>query len=131
VPTAESSDDRGLIATQSINSQDCLCSVPVTAALRVTPGCTAVFEVPQNLWQKLPWYVQLALLLLAEACKGPGSRYAEYIKTLPTHIDVPALWTDEDLQQLKCQYFIEQVTQALHLSVLVVQCRSQAQKLMS
>eukprot|EP00775_Hariotina_reticulata_P013495 gene13494-13620_t len=52
--------------------------------------------------------LQLALLVLAEARKGPGSPYAEYIKTLPGFIDVPALWKDEELQQLKCQYFIEQ-----------------------
>lgn len=58
---------------------------------------------------QLPWYVQIALVLLEYSKQGPGSEFADYIKVLPQSVDVPVLWREEEWEQLKCQYCIQQV----------------------
>lgn len=69
------------------------------------------------MWQQLPWYGQLALTILSEWRQGSASKWADYIKQLPEAVDVPALWSDAELQQLRCGYFIEQVwLRACHCS---------------
>ncbi|WIA33481.1 hypothetical protein OEZ86_006609 [Tetradesmus obliquus] len=60
------------------------------------------------MWQQLPWYAQLALVLLSELQQGKSSKFADYSALLPEQVDVPALWSEEELQQLRCPYFIEQ-----------------------
>ncbi|WIA13342.1 hypothetical protein OEZ85_006924 [Tetradesmus obliquus] len=60
------------------------------------------------MWQQLPWYAQLALVLLSELQQGMSSKFADYSALLPEQVDVPALWSEEELQQLRCPYFIEQ-----------------------
>lgn len=52
---------------------------------------------------------QLALILLEEKVQARSSRFADYLAVLPREVDVPVLWSDSELQQLRCAYFIEQV----------------------
>ena len=98
-----------MVATADIAAGDCIINVPVSAAIRVYPGCPAVLQVPAALWQELPWYAQMALTLLHEVVQGPASKFADYCKQLPAAVDAPVLWQEEALQQLRCGYFIEQV----------------------
>lgn len=84
--------------------------VPVSAAIRVYPGCPPALAVPQAVWQQLPWYGQLALTLLGEQRLGPASKWADYIRQLPGDVDVPVVWGEAEVQQLQCAYFIEQVS---------------------
>jgi hypothetical protein len=53
--------------------------------------------------------MQLALVLLSEVKQGRASKFSDYLALLPDQVDVPALWNEEELQQLRCPYFIEQV----------------------
>lgn len=108
-PALQPGSGRGLIAISDIQPGDCICNVPVSAALRVFPGCPPALQVPAGVWQQLPWYGQLALTILSEWQQGSASKWADYIKQLPAAVDVPALWRDAELQQLRCGYFIEQV----------------------
>jgi hypothetical protein len=52
---------------------------------------------------------QLALVLLSEVKQGQASKFSDYLALLPEQVEVPALWTEEELQQLRCPYFIQQV----------------------
>lgn len=117
-PAVQPDSGRGLVATADIQPGECVVNVPIAAAIRVYPGCPTVFQIPQNTWEALPWYGQLALTLLHEAHLGPASKWADYIKQLPTAVDVPVLWSDQEVQQLACGYFISQVSmsQALPLA---------------
>jgi hypothetical protein len=54
-----SSQDRGVVATFDIGSNECICSVPAKAALRTYPGCSPALGVPADVWQQLPWYAQV------------------------------------------------------------------------
>jgi hypothetical protein len=65
--------------------------------------------VPSQLFQQLPWYGQLALTLLSEQQQGSASKWADYIRTLPAAVDAPVLWSEADVAQLQCPYFIQQV----------------------
>jgi hypothetical protein len=98
------------VATADIQPGECVVNVPTAAAIRVYPGCPTVFQIPSNMWEALPWYGQLALTLLHEAQLGPASKWADYIKQLPTAVDVPVLWSDQEVQQLSCSYIISQVS---------------------
>lgn len=100
---------RGLICLSDIQPGECVCNVPVSAAIRVYPGCPTVLQIPEKVWQQLPWYGQLALTLLNEQCQGPVSKWADYITQLPAAVDAPVLWQEPEVQQLQCAYFIEQV----------------------
>jgi putative effector of murein hydrolase LrgA (UPF0299 family) len=53
--------------------------------------------------------LQLAVVLLSELQQGRSSKFLDYLALLPDQIDVPALWSQEELQQLRCRYFIQQV----------------------
>jgi hypothetical protein len=68
-----------------------------------------VLQIPEKLWQELPWYGQLALTLLNEQRQGAASKWSDYIKQLPSAVDVPVLWKEPEVQQLQCTYFVEQV----------------------
>lgn len=52
---------------------------------------------------------QLALVLLSEIKQARSSKFSDYLALLPDQVDVPALWSEAELNQLKCGYFIEQV----------------------
>uniref|UniRef100_A0A383VDZ6 SET domain-containing protein n=1 Tax=Tetradesmus obliquus TaxID=3088 RepID=A0A383VDZ6_TETOB len=106
-----STQERGVVATFDIGRNECICSVPAKAALRTYPGCSPALGVAADMWQQLPWYAQLALVLLSELQQGKSSKFADYSALLPEQVDVPALWSEEELQQLRCPYFIEQVQQ--------------------
>lgn len=102
---------RCLVALGDIQPGECVVNVPVASALRVYPGCpTALPQIPQPVWSQLPWYVQLALTLLSEQQKGAASKWADYIRLLPGSVDVPVLWSQPQLQQLQCAYFVETVS---------------------
>lgn len=101
--------DRGVIATYNINANECVCSVPARAAVRTYHGCKPALDIPTTLWQQLPWFAQIALLILDEVRKGNDSKYADYLRVLPRSIDIPALWSPDHIQQLKCKYFMQQV----------------------
>ena len=63
----------------------------------------------QDLWSQLPWYAQLALKLLHEQALGPKSQYADYLAALPRRVDLPVLWSGEELQQLQYGPLVAQV----------------------
>jgi hypothetical protein len=109
-PAVQPDSGRGLLATADIQPGECVVNVPIAAAIRVYPGCPTVFQLPQSTWDTLPWYGQLALTLLHEAHLGQPSKWADYIKQLPTAVDVPVLWSDQEVKHLACDYFIIQVS---------------------
>eukprot|EP00878_Enallax_costatus_P019938 GHUV01021053.1.p1 GENE.GHUV01021053.1~~GHUV01021053.1.p1 ORF type:complete len:380 (+),score=103.11 GHUV01021053.1:21-1160(+) len=104
-------DQRGLVATYDINSKECICSVPAKAAIRSHPGSKTALDLPPITWQQLPWFARIALLILDEVKQGSTSKFADYVRVLPQQIDVPVLWSAEELLQLHCKYFIKQVQQ--------------------
>lgn len=111
-PAIQPGSGRGLVATADIQPGEPIIDVPVSAAIRVFPGCPPALGVPEAIWQQLPWYGQLALTLLAEQRQGQGSKWADYIRQLPAagDVDVPVVWGEAEVQQLQCAYFIEQVS---------------------
>lgn len=109
VDQASSGGGRGLLATADIASGECLVSVPLSAALRVYPGCPPALGCPAPTWQQLPWQSQLALTLLAEVLQGRASKWSDYLAVLPADVDLPAVWSDREVEQLQCAYFIQQV----------------------
>jgi hypothetical protein len=68
----------------------------------------------------LPMLLQLALVLLSEVKQGRASKFWDYLALLPGQVDVPALWSNEEIQQLRCPYFIEDVSEAF--VALCLQC---------
>lgn len=54
-----------------------------------------------------PW-LQLALTLLTERA-NPGSKLRSYISSLPSQLDSPLFWTDEELQLLQGTQLLESV----------------------
>ncbi|KAF6250640.1 hypothetical protein COO60DRAFT_1646404 [Scenedesmus sp. NREL 46B-D3] len=111
-----SSQERGVAATFDIGSSECICSVPAKAALRIYPGRSPALGVAADVWQQLPWYAQLALVLLSEIKQARSSKFSDYLALLPDQVDVPALWSEAELNQLKCGYFIEQLLWALSVT---------------
>lgn len=100
---------RGLVCLADIQPGECVCEVPISAALRVYPGCPVVLGVPSQLFRQLPWYGQLALTLLSEQQQASASKWADYIRTLPAAVDAPVLWTEAQVAELQCPYFMQQV----------------------
>lgn len=113
---------RGLICLSDIQPGESICEVPITAAVRVYPGCPPVLQIPQQVWQQLPWYGQLALTLLSEQQQGSASKWADYIRQLPAAVDVPVLWEEAEVAALQCAYFIEQVSRVCPFSKPPRQC---------
>jgi hypothetical protein len=79
-----------------------LVSVPRATALSTHPGepCPFPQQLPEASWQALPWYGKLAAKLLAEATQGGASQLATFVQLLPAAVDLPALWSREQLAQL-------------------------------
>jgi hypothetical protein len=79
-----------------------LVSVPRSTALSTFPGepCPFAQQLPEASWQQLPWYGKLAAKLLAEAAQGGASRLSTFVQLLPPAVELPALWSREQLQQL-------------------------------
>ncbi|KAK9917592.1 hypothetical protein WJX75_006163 [Coccomyxa subellipsoidea] len=103
---------RGMAAADNIASGEVLVSLPVTAALVVSPKersqlpasfCSTAF------YSKKPWYVQMALKLLYERQLGPESKLAPYVMALPADFSTPLSWTDAQLQALCYPHLIKEV----------------------
>lgn len=82
---------------------EALVSVPRTTAITTHPSEPCPFPqlLPDSSWQQLPWYGRLAAKLLHEASLGPASQLGTFIELLPASVDLPALWSQEQLQQLQ------------------------------
>ncbi|BDA48434.1 probable actin-histidine N-methyltransferase [Coccomyxa sp. Obi] len=103
---------RGMAATADIAGGDVLVSLPVTAALVVSPKersqlpasfCSGAF------YSKKPWYVQMALKLLYERKLGPESKLAPYVAALPAEFSTPLSWTEAQLQALRYPHLLQEV----------------------
>ena len=54
--------------------------------------------VSSKTWRQIPALIQLALTLLFEMRKGPGSTYYGYLQSLPRHpVSIVALWDEDEL----------------------------------
>ena len=91
-------------------------SVPPTAALRTHPGDTPPPLLQPHLtssgataWSNLPWYVRLALRLCVEQKLGSSSEYAAAVAVLPDVVDLPVIWSEEEVLQLQCPHMIQMV----------------------
>ncbi|KAF8058076.1 hypothetical protein HT031_005736 [Scenedesmus sp. PABB004] len=92
---------------------EAVASAPARATLRTHPGAPPALGVPPAEWAGLAWPARLALVLLAEVARGGSSPWAEYVAVLPrAPVDVPALWSDDEVAQLRCPYFMEQARRA-------------------
>jgi len=91
-------------ASEDIESDEAILSVPAEHALVVTTGgpCPKEDLINEAGWRKLPWWAQLALLLMSEKKKGPGSSLQPWIQTLPAEFPtIPLQWSDADLALLE------------------------------
>lgn len=93
---------RGMMAVQNSGTGDVLLSFPRSATmdLATVHGCPCEELVPAPFWEAQPWYMQLALWLIAEEARGADSKWAAYVATLPETVDVPALWPSAQLELL-------------------------------
>ncbi|CAJ1406741.1 unnamed protein product [Effrenium voratum] len=99
---------RGMRATDDIPSEEPIITVPANCALQVTTAgpCPGDF-VAEEVWQKLPWWAQLAVLVLREV-KQP--RLAEWAATLPQSFEeIPLNWTNEELAWLEYPALLQQI----------------------
>ena len=63
-------------------------------------------------WPELPEIDVLALLLLAERERGAASAWSAWLPTLPTTFDLPSVWGDEAVAELRCPIFTARVREA-------------------
>ncbi len=86
--------------------------MPRTAAMTLAPKqrCPCPDFVSVDYWAAAPWFVRMGILLLNEKRKGSASQLAQYLSQLPTSVDSPVNWTQQQLQQLQYPYLIQQVT---------------------
>jgi hypothetical protein len=76
------SQQRGVVATFDIGSNECICSVPAKAALRTYPGCGPVLGVPADVWQQLPWYAQVHKDVLLTSQRAFPVSPAAFVRSL-------------------------------------------------
>jgi len=90
---------RGVMAVSPVAAGDTLVSFPrrATLDLRALSSCPCSELVDAQFWEASPWYLQLALLLVAEEAKGSASRWAPYISGLPREVALPVAWDPADL----------------------------------
>lgn len=91
---------RGMVATAPVDTDEALLTVPAEAVLQVTTGgeCPTA-AVDADCWKRLPWWAQLALLLVSESKKGDESHLASWITTLPRNFaSLPMNWTETELR---------------------------------
>ncbi|KAK9858874.1 hypothetical protein WJX84_003329 [Apatococcus fuscideae] len=102
---------RGMAACKDLQLDDELTSVPLGMALVVPPrqNCPFPDKVKKEFWSESPWYMKLALMLLHERELGETSRFAPYLKYLPTKFNTPFSWSDQELQQLGYPFVTQQV----------------------
>ncbi|CAE7523511.1 eag [Symbiodinium pilosum] len=94
-----------MIATSSINTDEAIITVPAKRALQVTTGgsCPAGddFAAVED-WQQLPWWAQLAMLVLREAKAGERSFLKDWVASLPRDFpEIPMNWSEDELGLLE------------------------------
>eukprot|EP00971_Amphidinium_carterae_P275212 5460660-Amphidinium_carterae.1 len=95
---------RGMAALESLQSDEPILSVPAKQALVVTSGgpCPDEDLITSASWQRLPWWAQLAVLLLNEKKVQPPTALAAWIASLPQEFPtVPLAWTQQELDSLE------------------------------
>lgn len=104
--------NRGMIATAPLKKGDQLISIARGAALQVTSLDRRQTPLPskisQSVWQSLPWYARLALLIL-NAKIDPHSKWKPWVRELPTSFDTPFHWTESQLSELQNLRMIKSV----------------------
>lgn len=104
---------RGMTALSPLKRGDQLLSVGTSATLQVTSlsgkRCPIPTQVSQQTWQMLPWYANLALLLL-DAKLDAGNKLQPWIDRLPDSFDSPFHWTEKELLELQSP----RMTKAVH-----------------
>lgn len=94
-----------IAAAKDISAGDAVISVPESAW--ITPGLAQQSAIGKYVSDLEPW-LQLALLLIAER-SNPGSKMQPYISSLPTQMNSPLFWTDEELRMLQGTQLLESV----------------------
>eukprot|EP00884_Botryococcus_braunii_P002855 jgi/Botrbrau1/12570/Bobra.0169s0104.1 len=102
---------RGMIATENISANETIVALPLRAVLLVTPKqrCPCPELCEPSYWSKSPWFVQMALQILAEKEKGSASLYLPYIQELPADFTSPLMWEDAELAELQYPYVLQEV----------------------
>lgn len=103
---------RGVSATSGIQPGDDIMCLPRAAALTLGPKQKCPFPdfVAADYWASAPWFVKMGLKLLHERRLGQDSNLRLYIEHLPAAVDVPVLWSDDELQALQYPHLIQQVS---------------------
>lgn len=100
---------RGLRATKPISKNETLVSVPSASALQVTTTADetipASFPIPKETWRTLPWYARLALMVL-HVKRDVNNALHIWTKFLPSLVDSPHHWSDDDLAQLQNDHIV-------------------------
>lgn len=74
-----------------------VCRIPRKAILSVQTSEMKTI-LPSKTWRQIPALIQLALTLLFEMRRGPGSRYYGYLQSLPREpVSIVALWDEDEL----------------------------------
>ncbi|CAL5224402.1 g7084 [Coccomyxa viridis] len=110
---AEFAGLRGMAATRDLDSGAALVSLPVSAALVVTPKARSALPssfCSGEFFSKKPWFVQMALKLLYERQLGKESRLAHYVENLPRNFSSPLTWTNVELAALQYPFLQQEVT---------------------
>ncbi|GAX74285.1 hypothetical protein CEUSTIGMA_g1734.t1 [Chlamydomonas eustigma] len=104
-------DTRGVYATYPIRSLDTLIVVPRSSALLLTPSeRSPLGTLSESVWQQLPWPYKLSIKLAQEAARSSASSMHEFINVLPPEaIDLPLLWSAEDVSALQYPYLQNKV----------------------
>eukprot|EP00929_Paragymnodinium_shiwhaense_P118249 TRINITY_DN90189_c0_g1_i1.p1 TRINITY_DN90189_c0_g1~~TRINITY_DN90189_c0_g1_i1.p1 ORF type:complete len:769 (+),score=181.07 TRINITY_DN90189_c0_g1_i1:62-2368(+) len=92
---------RGMLALESLQSDDAVLTVPADCAFQVTTaGECPTEQMDDACWRRLEWWGQLSLLLLLEKKKGSQSALAPWLQTLPEVQEMLLTWSDEELSLL-------------------------------
>lgn len=102
---------RGLAATAGIKADDILISVPRQRAITLAPKqkCPCPEFIDAGFWAGAPWFAKIGVLLLHEQQKGDASPLSTYIRSLPSAVDSPVTWSDQQLQLLQYPHLQQQV----------------------
>jgi hypothetical protein len=102
---------RGLMASFDIQAEDSLVTVPRAMSFTLAPKQRCPFPefVDPAFWGSAPWYLKLALMALHAKRQGPEGKMQQYVQQLPERVDVPVLWTDDQLQALQYPHLIHKV----------------------
>eukprot|EP00210_Caulerpa_lentillifera_P005914 g5654.t1 len=102
---------RGMGATEALSRDELVVQLPRKAVLEVDATTQPPRNCPEYVWKSQPWFVKLALRLLDEKAKGLESDFSGYISNLPSNIDLPLFWTEEELSFVEYPSLIRSVQQ--------------------